>query len=149
MIGQREPSPLDPFTTCKREHFEQFAHLGRGGEHLHSRCFAQVGEGFRRRDLAQPIENAAGQEKRRLRREACDRKTRAFSRFGNRGEIDVRREIRQTGPQARAALKRDLNRQLPAIDFPMFMASLASDEVREGFAAFVEKRPPAWTRRKG
>jgi len=28
------------------------------------------------------------------------------------------------------------------------MASLASDEVREGFAAFVEKRPPAWTRRK-
>ena len=57
--------------------------------------------------------------------------------------------IRQTGPQARAALKRDLNRQLPAIDFTMFMASLASDEVREGFAAFVEKRPPAWTRRKG
>jgi hypothetical protein len=29
----------------------------------------------------------------------------------------------------------------------MFTASLASDEVREGFAAFVEKRPPAWTRR--
>jgi len=49
---------------------------------------------------------------------------------------------------ALAALKRDLNRQLPAIDFTMFMASLASDEVREGFAAFVEKRPPAWTRRK-
>ena len=56
--------------------------------------------------------------------------------------------IRQTGPQARAALKRDLNRQLPAIDFTMFMASLVSDEVREGFAAFVEKRPPAWTRWK-
>src|SRR5437870_1061642 len=56
--------------------------------------------------------------------------------------------VRQTGPQARAALKRDLNRQLPAIDFTMFMASLASDEVREGFAAFVAKRPPAWTRRK-
>ncbi len=55
--------------------------------------------------------------------------------------------IRQTGPQARAALKRDLNRQLPAIDFGMFTASLASDEVREGFAAFVEKRPPRWTRR--
>src|SRR5438128_4017314 len=56
--------------------------------------------------------------------------------------------VRQTGPEARAALKRDLNRQLPAINFTMFMASLASDEVREGFAAFVEKRPPAWTRRK-
>jgi enoyl-CoA hydratase/carnithine racemase len=55
--------------------------------------------------------------------------------------------IRQTGPQARAALKRDLNRQLPAIDFAMFAASLASDEVREGFAAFVEKRPPRWARR--
>src|SRR2546427_7710566 len=57
--------------------------------------------------------------------------------------------IRQTGPQARAALKRDLNRPLPAIDFTMFTASLVSAEVREGFAAFVEKRPPAWTRRKG
>jgi enoyl-CoA hydratase/carnithine racemase len=55
--------------------------------------------------------------------------------------------IQRTGPAARTALKRDLNRQLPGIDFPMFAASLASDEVREGFAAFVEKRPPRWTRR--
>jgi enoyl-CoA hydratase/carnithine racemase len=54
--------------------------------------------------------------------------------------------IRQTAPQARAALKHDLNRQLPAIDFAMFAASLASEEVREGFAAFVEKRPPRWVR---
>jgi enoyl-CoA hydratase/carnithine racemase len=54
--------------------------------------------------------------------------------------------VRQTGPQARAALKRDLNRQLPPIDVPMFVDSLASDEVREGFAAFVEKRPPRWVR---
>jgi enoyl-CoA hydratase/carnithine racemase len=45
--------------------------------------------------------------------------------------------VRQTGPRARAALKRDLNRQLPVIDFTMFTESLASDEVREGFAAFV------------
>jgi enoyl-CoA hydratase/carnithine racemase len=52
----------------------------------------------------------------------------------------------QTGPRARTALKRDLNRHLPAIDFPMFAESLASDEVREGFAAFVEKRPPRWVR---
>jgi enoyl-CoA hydratase/carnithine racemase len=58
-------------------------------------------------------------------------------------------QVRQTGPQARTALKRDLNRQLPSIDFPMFTASLASEEVREGFAAFVEKRPPRWTRREG
>jgi enoyl-CoA hydratase/carnithine racemase len=55
--------------------------------------------------------------------------------------------VRQTGPRARAALKHDLNRHLPPIDVPMFAASLASDEVREGFAAFVEKRPPRWVRR--
>src|SRR6185503_6280296 len=47
--------------------------------------------------------------------------------------------VRSTGPRARAALKHDLNRQLPTIDFTMFTESLASDEVREGFAAFVEK----------
>jgi enoyl-CoA hydratase/carnithine racemase len=53
--------------------------------------------------------------------------------------------IRQTGPHARTSLKQDLNRQLPPIDMPMFAASLASDEVREGFKAFVEKRPPSWS----
>ena len=55
--------------------------------------------------------------------------------------------VRHTGPRARTALKRDLNRHLPAIDFPMFAESLASDEVREGFAAFVEKRPPRWVKK--
>jgi enoyl-CoA hydratase/carnithine racemase len=54
--------------------------------------------------------------------------------------------IRQTGPRARTALKRDLNRQLPQLDIPMFTDSLASDEVREGFAAFVAKRPPTWVK---
>jgi enoyl-CoA hydratase/carnithine racemase len=54
--------------------------------------------------------------------------------------------VRHTGPRARTALKRDLNRQLPVIDYAMFAESLASDEVREGFAAFVEKRPPRWVR---
>jgi enoyl-CoA hydratase/carnithine racemase len=52
--------------------------------------------------------------------------------------------VRQTAPRARARMKQDLNRQLPSIDFPMFAESLASDEVREGFAAFLEKRPPRW-----
>lgn len=52
--------------------------------------------------------------------------------------------IRQTGPRARTLLKRDLNRQLPPLDLPMFAESLAGDEVREGFQAFVEKRPPGW-----
>jgi enoyl-CoA hydratase/carnithine racemase len=54
--------------------------------------------------------------------------------------------IRQTGPRARNLLKRDLNRQLPPLDLPMFAESLVSDEVREGFQAFVEKRPPRWVR---
>jgi enoyl-CoA hydratase/carnithine racemase len=54
--------------------------------------------------------------------------------------------IRRTAPGARTALKHDLNRRLPPVDVPMFTASLASDEVREGFAAFVEKRPPRWGR---
>jgi enoyl-CoA hydratase len=52
--------------------------------------------------------------------------------------------VRQTGPRARTLLKRDLNRQLPVIDMPMFAESLAGEEVREGFAAFVGKRPPRW-----
>jgi enoyl-CoA hydratase/carnithine racemase len=54
--------------------------------------------------------------------------------------------VRQTGPLARTALKRDLNRQLPPLDVAMFVDSLASDEVREGFTAFVEKRPARWVR---
>ena len=53
--------------------------------------------------------------------------------------------IRQTGPEARKALKRDLNRVLPRIDMEMFADSLRSDEVTEGFRAFVEKRPPSWS----
>jgi enoyl-CoA hydratase/carnithine racemase len=55
--------------------------------------------------------------------------------------------IRQTGPAARTALKRDLNRALPRIDLEMFADSLRGDEVREGFQAFVEKRPPRWASR--
>jgi enoyl-CoA hydratase/carnithine racemase len=54
--------------------------------------------------------------------------------------------VRQTGPRARTALKRDLQRQLPTIDYTMFAESLASEEVREGFAAFVEKRQPRWVK---
>lgn len=54
--------------------------------------------------------------------------------------------VRQTGPRARTALKRDINRHLPPVDYAMFAESLASDEVVEGFRSFIEKRPPAWTR---
>lgn len=54
--------------------------------------------------------------------------------------------IRQTAPRARTLLKRDLNRTLPRIDMEMFAESLAGEEVREGFTAFVEKRPPNWAK---
>lgn len=53
-------------------------------------------------------------------------------------------QVRLTGPSARRALKRDINRNLPPIDLGMFQDSLASDECKEGFGAFVAKRPPEW-----
>lgn len=57
---------------------------------------------------------------------------------------DVVARVCETAPRARTLLKRDFHRQLPAFDLAMFAESLASDEVREGFAAFVEKRKPRW-----
>ena len=59
----------------------------------------------------------------------------------------VLEQIRLTGPSARAAVKQDINRNLPEFDIPMFRRSLRSPEVTEGFTAFIEKRPPKW--RKG
>jgi enoyl-CoA hydratase/carnithine racemase len=56
----------------------------------------------------------------------------------------VLEQIRLTGPAARAAVKRDINRHIPAFDIPMFADSLRSPEVTEGFQAFVEKRKPNW-----
>lgn len=55
-------------------------------------------------------------------------------------------QIRATGPNARAAVKQDINRHLPPFDIPMFRSSLRSPEVAEGFKAFVEKRAPRWPR---
>ena len=57
-------------------------------------------------------------------------------------------QVRQTGPNARRLVKRDMNRNLPRIDLEMFAESLASEEVAEGFRAFGEKRPPAWTAKR-
>lgn len=53
-------------------------------------------------------------------------------------------QIRATGPAARRALKRDINRSLPPLDFGMFQDSLVGEECKEGFKSFVEKRPPKW-----
>jgi enoyl-CoA hydratase/carnithine racemase len=62
-------------------------------------------------------------------------------------EVDrLLEQITLTGPNARTAVKRDMNRRLPQFDFGMFGDSLRSPEVAEGFKAFVEKRPPRWPR---
>jgi enoyl-CoA hydratase len=53
-------------------------------------------------------------------------------------------EILQGAPNARRELKRIVNAQYGMVDRMTFDASLASDEVVEGFTAFVEKRTPSW-----
>ncbi|MET0252283.1 MAG: enoyl-CoA hydratase/isomerase family protein [Novosphingobium sp.] len=54
-------------------------------------------------------------------------------------------EVLQTGPQARAHVKRMLNDQYGAIDFQtMFWSLQTSPEPREGMKAFMEKRQPNW-----
>ena len=62
-----------------------------------------------------------------------------------RGVAETIEQIRQTAPHARMSVKRDINRNLPGIDLGMFTDSLVSEEVAEGFAAFIEKRKPRWT----
>ena len=57
-------------------------------------------------------------------------------------------ELRHTAPGARAAVKRDMNRGLPRLDFEMFAESLRGEEVAEGFRAFIEKRDPRWVKRQ-
>ena len=52
-------------------------------------------------------------------------------------------QICLTGPSARALLKREINSRLPAHDMTMF-SRMASEEMLEGMASFVEKRPPVW-----
>jgi enoyl-CoA hydratase/carnithine racemase len=61
-----------------------------------------------------------------------------------RGVAETIERIRQTAPHARTSVKRDINRNLPPVDLGMFTDSLASVEVAEGFAAFIEKRKPHW-----
>jgi enoyl-CoA hydratase/carnithine racemase len=56
----------------------------------------------------------------------------------------VVRDLLQSAPRARAALKRLINARYGIVDKITFDESLAADEVAEGFAAFVEKRAPGW-----
>ena len=66
-------------------------------------------------------------------------------------ELDARtdwilEQIRNTGPVARATIKRDLNAQLRPSDVSLFMVPGLSAEMAEGMGAFVEKRAAVWPR---
>jgi len=54
------------------------------------------------------------------------------------------REILQSAPEARMQFKRIVNASYGLIDEVTFAASLKGPEVREGMAAFTEKRSPSW-----
>jgi enoyl-CoA hydratase/carnithine racemase len=54
------------------------------------------------------------------------------------------REILQSAPDAREQFKRIVNAGYGLIDDITFAASLRGPEVREGMAAFAEKRSPSW-----
>ena len=51
-----------------------------------------------------------------------------------------------TGPLARAAIKRDLNSRLPVHDTDLMRRSIGTGEMVEGMRAFIEKREVNWPR---
>jgi len=55
-------------------------------------------------------------------------------------------KIRNTGPNARAMVKEDMNRALSTPDVNMFKRAILSPEMVEGMKAFLEKRDPDWPR---
>ena len=58
----------------------------------------------------------------------------------------VLEQIAATGPEARAAVKKDLNSRLPGADVALFHRAMTSPEMVEGMRAFIEKRPVDWPR---
>jgi enoyl-CoA hydratase/carnithine racemase len=59
--------------------------------------------------------------------------------------VAAAREVLQTGPEARAHVKRMLNDRYGLIDYQtMFWSLQHSEEPREGMQAFMEKRAPSW-----
>lgn len=59
--------------------------------------------------------------------------------------VEAARQVLLTAPGARAQVKRMLNERYGLVDYQtMFWALEHSSEPREGMAAFMEKRPPAW-----
>jgi enoyl-CoA hydratase/carnithine racemase len=72
-----------------------------------------------------------------------------ISRMVPHGELEAAaeqaaREILQSAPDARMHFKRMVNARYGEIDEVTFGASLRGAEVREGMAAFAEKRSPDW-----
>lgn len=55
-------------------------------------------------------------------------------------------QVRRTGPKARAAVKRQINRGLAEPDVDLFRRAILSPEMVEGMKAFLEKREPDWPR---
>jgi enoyl-CoA hydratase len=67
------------------------------------------------------------------------------------GDLDaetdwVLEQVSLTGPEARAAVKKDMNRRLPSADIALFHRFMTSSEMVEGMRAFVEKRAVDWPR---
>jgi len=60
------------------------------------------------------------------------------------GATDAVADLLRAAPDARSRVKSLINARYGADDAMGFEASLESDEVREGFAAFTEKRTPNW-----
>jgi enoyl-CoA hydratase len=57
---------------------------------------------------------------------------------------NIAMEILKTAPKARLQYKRMVNANYPNVDEITFEQSMGSDEVAEGFSAFIEKRTPNW-----
>jgi enoyl-CoA hydratase/carnithine racemase len=55
-------------------------------------------------------------------------------------------QLRRLAPKTTAAIKDDLNRPLRQPDVRIFQRSIMGPEMREGMAAFVEKRDAVWPR---
>ncbi|UMB69682.1 enoyl-CoA hydratase/isomerase family protein [Mycobacterium paraterrae] len=52
--------------------------------------------------------------------------------------------VRNTGPAARASMKREMFRALPPVDVSGYWASMGTAEQIEAFTAFLDKRAPDW-----
>ncbi|OBI72445.1 enoyl-CoA hydratase/isomerase family protein [Mycobacterium asiaticum] len=62
-----------------------------------------------------------------------------------RDEVDALLDrVRKTGPTARAAVKREMARALPAVDVSGYWSSIGTSEQIEAFTAFLQKRAPQW-----